>query len=228
MLRAHPDLVAALARRGITDMSRVLTDMWAYGAALIPERYRGRRLGWSDVWHRSSELGNPYAHHVTGLHPVIDLNTMTLLELEDGYEGGEAPDVMGEYLPDLIPMRLREVTPLEISQPRGVGFALDTREGAYWILHVASPDGLTSPRFSIVLNVRPRNRLSRDFGRAIIERGASHSAGGTSSGAFGGWWPIGVCGYPRGLPAGWRRPPPSRSGRPASSRITLGRVLLSG
>jgi primary-amine oxidase len=125
MLRAHPDLVAALARRGITDLSRVLTDMWAYGGALVPERYRGRRLGWSDVWYRGSERGNPYAHHVTGLHPVIDLNTMTLLELEDAYEGGEAPDVMGEYLPDLIPMRLREVTPLEISQPQGVGFALD-------------------------------------------------------------------------------------------------------
>jgi primary-amine oxidase len=125
MLRAHPALVAALARRGITDLSRVLTDMWAYGAALVPERYAGRRLGWSDVWYRSSELGNPYAHHITGLHPVIDLNAMTLLELEDGYDGAQAPDVMGEYLPDLIPMRLREVTPLEISQPQGVGFALD-------------------------------------------------------------------------------------------------------
>jgi primary-amine oxidase len=125
MLRAHPALAEALARRGITDMSRVLTDMWAYGAALIPERYRGRRLGWSDVWYRGSERGNPYAHHVSGLHPVVDLNAMTLLELEDSYEGGEPPDVMGEYLPSLIPMRLRAVTPLEISQPHGVGFTLD-------------------------------------------------------------------------------------------------------
>jgi primary-amine oxidase len=32
---------------------------------------------------------------------------------------------MGEYLPSLIPMRLREVTPLEITQPAGVGFDLD-------------------------------------------------------------------------------------------------------
>ncbi len=125
MLRAHPALAQALARRGITDISRVLTDMWAYGAALVPKRYQGRRLGWSDVWYRGSELGNPYAHHVTGLHPVVDLNTMTLLELEDSYEGGQPPDVMGEYLPSLIPMRLREVTPLEISQPAGVGFTLD-------------------------------------------------------------------------------------------------------
>ena len=36
MLRDHPALIAALARRGITDRSRVLSDMWAYGAALVP------------------------------------------------------------------------------------------------------------------------------------------------------------------------------------------------
>ena len=127
MLRVHPDLTSALARRGITDMSRVLTDMWAYGAALVPERYQRRRIGWSDVWYRGSEQGNPYAHHVTGLHPVVDLNTMTLLELEDNYEDdtGVGPKVMGEYLPRLIPMPLREVTPLEISQPEGVGFTLE-------------------------------------------------------------------------------------------------------
>ena len=125
MLRAHPALAQALARRGITDMSRVLTDMWAYGDALVPDRYRGRRLGWCDVWYRDSERGNPYAHHVSGLHPVVDLNTMTLLELEDSDPSGAHPDVMGEYLPSLIPMRLREVTPLEISQPQGVGFSLD-------------------------------------------------------------------------------------------------------
>ncbi|MGH3195775.1 MAG: primary-amine oxidase [Streptosporangiaceae bacterium] len=129
MLRAHPALAGALVRRGITDMSLVLTDMWAYGAALVPERYRGLRLGWCDVWRRGSEQGNPYAHHVTGLHPVVDLNAMTLLELEDSYtEGAPAdPEVMGEYLPRLIPMPLREVTPLEISQPAGVGFTLEGR-----------------------------------------------------------------------------------------------------
>jgi primary-amine oxidase len=56
MLRAHPELTQALARRGITDLSLVLTDMWAYGGALVPERYKNRRIGWSDVWYRDSEL----------------------------------------------------------------------------------------------------------------------------------------------------------------------------
>src|ERR1700685_4691136 len=50
MLRSHPAVTEALGRRGITDMSRVLADMWAYGAALVPERYRGRRIGWGGLW----------------------------------------------------------------------------------------------------------------------------------------------------------------------------------
>ncbi len=43
MLRAHPQLLAALAARGLTDPGRVLVDVWAYGAELVPGRYRGRR-----------------------------------------------------------------------------------------------------------------------------------------------------------------------------------------
>ena len=137
MLRSHPLLAVALARRGISDMSLVLTDVWAYGAALVPQRYRGLRLGWSDVWHRASDDGNPYAHHVTGLHPVVDLNRMALLELEDSLDAGERqegeaaaepPDAMGEYRPALIPMPLREVKPLHVSQPDGVSFTLSGRE----------------------------------------------------------------------------------------------------
>ena len=125
LLRVHPEMVEALARRGITDMSLVLTDMWAYGAALVPEQYRGLRIGWCDVWYRDSEQGNPYAHHVTGLHPIIDLNAMTLLELEDSRPAGEVTEaVAGEYLPRLLPTPLREVKPLQISQPSGVDFTL--------------------------------------------------------------------------------------------------------
>ena len=125
MLRSDPALAAALARRGITDRSRILTDLWAFGADLVPPRYRGLRLGWADVWYRGSEEGNPYAHHLSGLHPIVDLNQMTLLEVGDEGDPGGQPEVMGEYLPKLIPMPLREVAPLEISQPEGVSFRLD-------------------------------------------------------------------------------------------------------
>jgi primary-amine oxidase len=124
-LRTDPRLAAALARRGITDMSRVLVDVWAYGAALVPERYRGRRIGWGDVWYRHSPEGNPYAHPVAGMHPVVDLNLMELLEIEDVETPVEPADVMGEYLPELTGIPPREVKPLHITQPDGVSFTLD-------------------------------------------------------------------------------------------------------
>ena len=48
-LRRNPRMIEALARRGITDMDLVLIDVWAYGAAVAPPRYAGRRIGWADV-----------------------------------------------------------------------------------------------------------------------------------------------------------------------------------
>jgi primary-amine oxidase len=126
MLRAHPDMVAALARRGLTDLDLVLFDTWTYGFALIPEQYRDRRVGWADVWYRTAPGANPYAHPVNGLHPVIDLNRMELLDVGDTGPVPE-PDVMGEYVPGHIPgYQAREATkPLEITQPEGPSFELD-------------------------------------------------------------------------------------------------------
>lgn len=119
----------ALAARGVTDLEKVLFDVWAYGGSLIAERYRGRRVGWVDVWYRNSEDSNPYANPVGGLKFVVDLNRMELLEIEDGYAVDE-PEIMGEYLPKHIPrMRQRDdLKPLEIAQPEGASFTLDGHE----------------------------------------------------------------------------------------------------
>ncbi len=130
MLRSHPDLIAALAKRGITDMDSVFMDTWTYGAAVMPPEYRDRRIGWSDTWRRGVPGGNPYANAVSGLHCMIDLNTMELLRIEDN-GGVEAPDVMGEYVPLHIPEHIRStwqrepLTTLDITQPDGPSFTLD-------------------------------------------------------------------------------------------------------
>ena len=119
-VKAYPPFQEALRKRGITDMDRVLVEAWAFGAHLLPEPYTDRRLGWADVWYRSEPGSNPYANPVTGLHLVVDLNAMELLEVED--TGAiEEPATMGEYIPGLVPgLQLRtDVRPLEISQPSG-------------------------------------------------------------------------------------------------------------
>ena len=125
-MRRHPRVIEALAARGITDMDSVLIDTWAYGAHLLPEPYDDRRLGWADVWYRAQPGGSPYAHPVTGLHLIVDLNRMELLEVEDTHRVDE-PRTMGEYLPRLVPgLRQRDdLRPLEITQPEGTSFTLE-------------------------------------------------------------------------------------------------------
>ncbi|ACC41054.1 primary-amine oxidase [Mycobacterium marinum] len=143
VLRSHPAVIAALCRRGITDLENMLVDVWAYGDALIPEAYRGRRLAWSDSWLTSPGGGNLYARHIKGFHCVIDLNTMELLDIEEG-SPLEFPAVMAEYVPRHIPENLRDssvrgaLRPLEIIQPDGPSFTLrgNHLEWQNWSLRV--------------------------------------------------------------------------------------------
>ncbi len=125
-LRSDPRVIEALARHGVTDVELVLFDTWAYGAHLIPERYRGRRVGWTDVWVRNSEKANPYANPISGLTFVVDVNSMELLDIEE-LDAGETPQTMGEYVPELVPGQTArdDVRPLHVHQPDGVSFELD-------------------------------------------------------------------------------------------------------
>ena len=108
-LRAEPRLIEVLARRGITDMDTVLFDVWGYRGFLVPERYAGRRVGWTDTWYRSAPGSNPYANPVNGLHCVVDLNTMELLEIEDTFRVDKPAGTMGEYVPRHVPdLKLRD------------------------------------------------------------------------------------------------------------------------
>jgi primary-amine oxidase len=149
-LRDDPRLVAALAQRGVTDIDTVLLDVWAYGASLVPSQYGGRRVGWCDVWVRDEHGSNPYANPIAGLHPIVDLNAMELLELEDTGVVERAP-TMGEYVPRLVPdLRLRDdLKPLELRQPEGFSFALDGNELRWqrWSLRIGF-----NPREGMVLH----------------------------------------------------------------------------
>lgn len=132
-MRQHPEVIQALKGRGITDMSLVLIDVWTYGDHLIAEELKDRRVGWCDIWVRDAQTSNPYAHPVSGLKLIVDLNTMELLEVEDhgipDLPGGFAP-VMGEYVPEHVPgyQARADRKPLEITQPDGIGFTIEGNE----------------------------------------------------------------------------------------------------
>ena len=139
-LRKDPRVIEALAKRGITDISKVFIDTWTFGDFLIPEKYKDRRVCWTDVWLRLQEDSNPYANPVNGFHCLIDVNAMELLEIEDSFEITDKPNSMGEYTPHLIPglQQRTDIKPLEIVQPEGVSFTLNGNELTWqnWTLRV--------------------------------------------------------------------------------------------
>ncbi|KAA0021782.1 primary-amine oxidase [Antrihabitans cavernicola] len=169
-LRTHPDVIAALAKRGITDMGLVFMDTWTYGDVVMPEKYKDRRLGWSDTWVRTTDGANPYAGPVNGFHCVIDMNTMELLEIEETFTV-DTPKIMGEYVPQHIPERIRNassrppIQPLEIIQPDGPSFTLvgNKLEWQNWSLRVGFNyrEGMTLHAITYNDNGRVRPIASR-------------------------------------------------------------------
>ena len=149
-LKQDPRVIAALERREIRDISRVLVDTWAYGGLLVPERHRDRRVGWTDVWYSSEEGSNPYANPVAGLHFVVDMNTLELLEIQDSGVV-ERPHTMGEYVPRLVPgLRVRDdLMPLEVVQPQGGSYVLEGNELRWqrWSMRIGF-----SPREGLVIH----------------------------------------------------------------------------
>ncbi|PPK92421.1 primary-amine oxidase [Kineococcus xinjiangensis] len=133
-VKADPDVVAALAARGITDLGLVLIDVWTYGLGVMPEQWRDRRLGWCDVWRRETPLGSPYAHHVQGVKPIVDMDAMRVVHLDVADEIAPPAPVMGEYEPELVAakvpgFRLREdVRALDVTQPEGPSFTVEDGE----------------------------------------------------------------------------------------------------
>lgn len=120
--REHPLLKEALAKRGITDTTHVWVDPESI-TGFEPEDLADRRLSWGTVWYREDAEDNGYARPVAGLVPILDLETLDIIRIEDhgvipmASEGGNYRS--GTWGPD------RHVAPLEITQPEGPGFTVE-------------------------------------------------------------------------------------------------------
>jgi len=124
-MHENEQVIAKLAERGFTNPELVLIDVWTYGKAVMPEKYQDRRLGWCDLWARETPEGNPYAHPISGLKLIVDVNTLELLEIEDHHDYGR-PEVSGEYVPGVWKGEQRtNLKPLHITQPEGASFVVE-------------------------------------------------------------------------------------------------------
>jgi primary-amine oxidase len=132
--KADPRVIEACAKRGVTDLSKVLIECWAPGW-FGDEAEEGERLAYCHCWLINEAGDNRYGRPLANLHPVLDLRRCKVVRVDDF---GTAP-----VPPDTAAIRptkgLREdLKPIEISQPEGPSFSVDgwNVEWQKWSLRV--------------------------------------------------------------------------------------------
>ena len=122
-LHDHPEWQAALARRGITDLTRVQIDPWPAGNFGLSHE-EGRRISRCIAYYRETDTDNGYARPIEGLIAFVDNGRGEVLEVVD-HGLVPLPSERGGYLRDDVgPMR-DDLKPIEITQPEGPSFSVD-------------------------------------------------------------------------------------------------------
>jgi primary-amine oxidase len=163
---ASPEFLAKLQEHyGITDSSLVMVDIWSAGN-YGTEEDRTHRLARPLCFLRSDPTDNGYARPIEGLRPVVDLNTMQVLRVED-YGRWPLPPQSGNYAADRALPQRAAPKPLIITQPEGPGFTLAGRQLCWdnweFVVGFNAREGLT------VHHVRYRDR---GRSRSILYRGS--------------------------------------------------------
>jgi primary-amine oxidase len=123
VVRADPAYRAGLERRGIADASQVLVEAWGMGGFAEPHE-AGRRLAWCPTWIRSHDGDNAYAHPIEGLYPVVDLNEMRVIRVED-HGVVPVPQESGDFRAEAVREMRDDLRPIDIVQSQGPSFSID-------------------------------------------------------------------------------------------------------
>ncbi|HWG45098.1 MAG TPA: primary-amine oxidase [Gemmataceae bacterium] len=121
---ASPEFKAALKKHyGIDDTSLVMADIWSAG--YYGQQEEGtRRLARPLCFVRADPTDNGYARPIEGLRPVVDLNEMRVLRVEE-YGHWPLPPQGCNYATDRVPNQRQDIKKLEIAQPDGPSFVVD-------------------------------------------------------------------------------------------------------
>jgi len=121
---ASPEFKTALKKQyGIEDTSLVMVDIWSAGNYGQPEE-SNRRLARPLCFLRTDPTDNGYVRPIEGIRPVVDLNEMKVIRVEE-YGHWPLPPVTANYSADRVPNQRKDIKPLEITQPEGPSFTVD-------------------------------------------------------------------------------------------------------
>ena len=120
---ASEEFKAALEKHyGIKDTSLVMVDIWSagnYGS----EEDSTHRLARPLCFLRSDPTDNGYARPIEGLRPVVDLNRMQVIRVEE-HGKWPLPPKPANYAADRVADQRTDIKPLQITQTEGPGFTL--------------------------------------------------------------------------------------------------------
>lgn len=121
---ASPEFKAAVKKYyGIDDTSLVMVDIWSAGNYGQPEE-SNRRLARPLCFVRTDPTDNGYVRPIEGLRPVVDLNEMKVIRVEE-YGHWPLPPVSANYSADRVPNQRQDIKPLDITQSQGPSFTVD-------------------------------------------------------------------------------------------------------
>ena len=151
LAKEDPRIIEALARRGITDVDKVVMEPWPTGPTAktfenAPFDYSETDPVWKDelgkytayihMWLREdSDLDNYYAHPIDGLKAVVDIGGMEILSVEDTDDSIPVPMELNNYAKQYLPEENPKVPPkpIEILQPDGATFTVDEGNKLEWM-----------------------------------------------------------------------------------------------
>ena len=146
-VKADPGFIEALARRGIADLDMVMVDAWSAGNFGVEEE-EGLRLVFARLWMKTEPNDNGYARPIEGVIPVVDLNRMEVVRVED-HGIVPLPPNDGNYAVEYIKDFRHDLKPLEITQPEGPSFTVEGNKVSWqkWSMRLGF-----NPREGLVLH----------------------------------------------------------------------------
>jgi primary-amine oxidase len=120
--KEHPDYVAALAKRGITNLDDVQIDPWPAGVFGY-ECEDGRRISRCISFLRTGPQDNGYARPIEGLIVHFDMAANEVIEVID-HGVTPLPPNAASYYAEHQPSVREGLKPISITQPDGVSFTV--------------------------------------------------------------------------------------------------------
>jgi primary-amine oxidase len=163
-VRADPDWRAAMARRGLTDVSKIRLCPLTAGSFGEPDE-DGRRMVRVLAFVQADQQDYAWSHPVDGVAAYFDLIERRVFKIVDEFEL-PVPAESGDYEDPAVRGPLRaDLKPIEITQPHGPSFSLDGTllRWQNWSMRIGfdAREGLTLHQISIADDGRDRPLIYR-------------------------------------------------------------------